>query len=163
MIDIREELLHSAVSHFPIAVFFLALMTKSAYYLTKSRYEELSNNLNIITKFLLFTGPLFYLVSIFYGDIAVDLIKNDICNLTLVYEHEHTAQLAVPFFLVAIVFEVILGLENFTQKSLRLVSHIILFVSLLIGNLYMFKAAHQGGTMVYDHGVGVKDYKCSTK
>jgi uncharacterized membrane protein len=163
MIDIREELLHSAVSHFPIAMFFLALMTKSAYYLTKSRFEELSANLNIVTKFLLFTAPLFYLVSIFYGDIAVDLIKNDICNLTLVYEHEQTAQFAVPFFLITIVLEVVLGLENFTKKNLRILTHIGLYLMLATGNFFMFKAAHQGGEMVYNHGVAVKNYKCPTR
>lgn len=160
MIHIREELLHSALSHFPIAMFSLALLTKSAYYLLKTHHLELSKNLAIITKFLLFTAPLFYLISIFYGDMAVDVIKNDICNLTLVYEHEQTAQFAIPFFLITIVLEVVLALENFKAKSFRILAHIGLYITLILGNFFMLKAAHQGGNMVYNHGVAVKGYQC---
>lgn len=160
MIEMREELLHSAFSHFPIALLTLALLTKTLFYIFVTKQPKIASNLSLISKFLMFSAPIFFLISIFLGDLAVDIIKNDICNLTLVYEHEHTAQLSLIYFLIAISCEIILGLEALHQKSLRFALHTILMITLIIGNFYMLKSAHLGGDMVYNHGVAVKNYPC---
>ena len=157
---IREELLHAAFIHFPIAIFALALVAKLFEIILLMLGKKHAYELGVIVKGLLFVGPLFYLVSIYLGDMSFELIKADICNLTLVYEHEEMAEIPIPFFLLAIVFEVLILSK--AKQILRWVKaiHVFTLISLIIGNYFMFQAAHMGGELVYEYGTAVKNVRC---
>ena len=161
MFEIREELLHVVFAHFPIAMLSLALLCKIILVLTPEKFALTKSKIEFSYLSLLFSAPMFYLITIFLGDTALDLIKNDVCNLTLVYEHEQTAEKAIPFFLVTIVLEVLLLSKKITKAPLLKLLSLISLIFLIIGNLFMFKAAHLGGQMVYEYGTAVKNYKCS--
>ncbi len=160
---IREELLHTALIHFPIAIFSLALVFKFTEVLCLCLKKKVSYEVGIVAKALLFIGPLFYLVSIYLGDMAFEIIKKDLCNITLAYQHEEAAEIPIPFFLLAIVLEVLILAKVKSIKTYTSVVQGFILLSLLIGNILMFRAAHLGGEMVYDHGAAVKGYTCPKK
>jgi uncharacterized membrane protein len=160
MIEIREELLHTISSHFPIALLSLALITKSLQLIFMRLSHSITKQLQTISTFLLYTGLVFYIIALFLGDTAFDIIKSSVCNLTLIYKHEQMAENAIPYFIIAIFFEIAVAAKIKLFKKHSLVVRILTLLALSIGNYYMFSAAHIGGTMVYEQGVAVKNYKC---
>ncbi len=154
MLDIREELLHPIMAHFPIALFVLALFTKMAQVFAMKFAKDQVQNLQVITRFLLFSAPLFFLVTLFLGDTSLDIVKNDLPNLTLAYKHEDTSYLALYFFLGAIFSEVIISIETI-GLGIKKAAHISVLLLLIIGNYYLMQTAHLGGMLVYEQGAAV--------
>lgn len=155
MLGIREELLHPVMSHFPIALMTLALLTKIAQILALKFAQNQVKNLQLITRFLLFSAPVFFLMTMFLGDSSLDIIKNDFSELTLVYQHEELSYICLYFLLGSVVLEVLTMLEQIKLKFKPYIEFAIV-VTLLVSNIYLFQAAHLGGQLVYDHGAAVK-------
>lgn len=149
---IREELLHPVLSHFPIAMFSLALVTKLLELLLRKAKREFQLKLNFVSKFLIYLAPLFFLVSMYLGDSSFEIIKSEFCDLALVSKHEDLAYFALYFFLGTLIFE---SLSEFLKKF-ELLLQVGAFITLLFGNYYLFKTAHLGGELVYEKGAAVK-------
>lgn len=151
---IREELLHTAASHFPIALLVLVLFTKIAELIVTRRYKNLGDHLNIISKFLLILGSVMLIPSLFLGDMAFDIVKKDICNLITAYRHEDMAHNTLIVFIVAIVLETCLSMKDI-KKNFILPLKVSLVAALILGNYFLFQTAHLGGDLVYTEGAGV--------
>jgi len=149
---IREELLHPVLSHFPIAMFSLALGTKLLELLLFKAKREFQKKLNFVSKFLIYLAPLFFLIAMFLGDSSLDIIKNEFCDLSLVSKHEDLSYWALYFFLGTLIFE---SLSEFLKKF-EIFLQIGAFITLLFGNYFLFKTAHLGGELVYEKGAAVK-------
>lgn len=152
MILIRDELLHPMLAHFPIVMFTLALMVKSLEITSTYKFEAFSTKLNFVSKFLIFTAPLFYLLTIYLGDIANDAIKNEFCELTLISKHEELGYYALYFFIGALIFE---SLSEVLKKK-RMLFNFAVLLSLIGSNYFIFKTAHSGAEMVYEKGAAVR-------
>ena len=160
MIEIREELLHTISSHFPISLLSLAFVTKLLQIIFIRFSVSITKKLQTISTFLLYSGLVFYIIALFLGDTAFEIIKSSVCNLTLIYKHEQMAENAIPYFIIAIFFEIAVAAKIKLFEKHSLIASISTLIALSIGNYYMFSAAHIGGTMVYEQGVAVKNYKC---
>jgi uncharacterized membrane protein len=152
MILIRDELLHPMLAHFPIVMFTLAFVVKSLEIVTSYKLKAFSEKLSFVSKSLIFTAPLFYLLTIYLGDIATDAIKNEFCELSLISKHEELGYYALYFFIGALLFES-LG-EVFKKR--KLVCNFAVLISLIFSNYFIFKTAHSGAEMVYEKGAAVK-------
>lgn len=152
MILIRDELLHPMISHFPIAMFFLAMISKSIELISFHKYRDLSSKFNFVTRFLIFTAPLFYLLTIYLGDIATDAIKNEFCELALISKHEQLGYYALYLIIASLVLE---SLCEIFKKKKVIFSGLTLF-TLILSNYFIFKTAHLGGHLVYEKGAAVK-------
>ena len=149
---LREELYHPMISHFPIVMFFLALVTKLVGLSLQKLNKDSAANILYISRLLMYTAPFTFLISMYLGDFALDQIKNDFCDLYIVYQHEEVAYYALYSFLLVLGFEAISEIKSKFKVLLQYAS--LLF--LLVGNFYLFKTAHSGAGLVYDLGAAVK-------
>lgn len=150
---IRDELLHPAISHFPIACLSLSLLVFVAYLMTKK------TPLKTIFEFLLFTGSALILPTLFLGDMALDIVKPELCSLIEASKHEIWGEYTLVF---AILTSAIWLSQNFLKRGHTIIKYLTLF-SLITCNYWLFKTAHEGGELVYDLGAAVKidKNKCS--
>jgi len=151
---IKEELLHPAISHFPVALLTLVLVTKIAELIVGQHNAQLKGQLNLISKFLLYTGTVMLLPSLFSGDIAFDIVKENMCSLIKVYQHDDLAHTTLYFFIAAMIFEITSGLDKIPARYKRPLK-LGLLLSILTGNYYLFLTAQMGGKLVYQDGAGV--------
>lgn len=156
MFGIREELLHPMLSHFPIVLLTLVAFIKPIEIIYKIRKKQ-NEVITIIALFLLYTAPLFSIMSLFLGDNSFDIIKHDICELTAAYYHEDMAHMTLYFLLGAVLIQVLI-------QSKKLIKHELLIEFILLGliwtsSFYLFKTAHSGGELVYKHGAAVLNAK----
>lgn len=153
--ELREELLHPLFSHLPIAMFFIALVAKSIELGAKSYSKSHSEGAAFIARVMIFTSPMLYMINIFLGDIALEAVKNNLCNIGTAYQHESLAEEAMIWFLIPIAMEA-LTLSRLPQlkKFLVLISFVSFF-GLLVSNYKMLQAAHLGAELVYEQGAGV--------
>ncbi|MFT6631812.1 MAG: putative membrane protein [Bacteriovoracaceae bacterium] len=152
---IREELLHPVISHFPIALLVLVMFTKLAHLIVMKRYIELSKNIDMISKFLLIVGSIMILPALFLGDMAFDIVKNDLSNITTAYRHEDLAHNTLIVFIIAIVLDTLVSVREFSFKQMFTIQ-VCLFFTIALGNYYLFQTAHLGADLVYEQGAGVK-------
>lgn len=149
----REELYHPMFAHFPIVFFVLALVFKTLE-LTYFKHKEFSEKMNFFCRIVLFTGPFLFLLTMYLGDSALDIIKKDFCQLKLLYDHEEMAKMALPWIILANGFEAVSKIEK--VKHWRKIISGVTLVTLLLVNFQMWKAAHSGATLVYEYGAAVK-------
>ncbi len=155
---IREELLHPAVSHFPIALLVLVGFTKLFQLIVTKKYKELADSLNLISKFLLITGSCFLLPAIFLGDMAFEIVKKDLSNITAAYKHDELAHYTLICFIVAVSIDTLNNVKKFkVQYEFQI--NIALFIAILVGNYFLFNTAHIGSNLVYEQGAGVLQKK----
>ncbi len=155
---IREELIHPAISHFPLALLVLVMFTKTAQFFVTEKYTELKKNLALISKFLLLTGSAFLLPTLFLGDMAFDAVKSDVCNFITVYRHEDLGHYTLVTFIVAIVFDTLIQIKQVPAK-LRPLLNIATLITIFLGNYFLLNTANLGGELVYEQGVAVKAVK----
>lgn len=142
---IREELLHPAISHFPIA--FLVLATALKLILLFKEDERIL----FTARVLLYLGTFLILPTLFLGDMALDIVKNDLCRLTLAHEHEELGELTLIIFIIGAALDVAL---NFKLPYKSLVKYLG-FIALLFGCGVLFETAEHGGELVYEDGAAV--------
>jgi uncharacterized membrane protein len=151
---IREELLHPVISHFPIALLVLVMFTKLAHLIVMKKYTELAKNIDIISKFLLIVGSAMILPALFLGDMALDIVKNDLINITAAYRHEDLAHNTLIVFIIAIVLDTLISVKKFSFRQMYMIQ-VTLFLSIVLGNYFLFQTAHLGADLVYEQGAGV--------
>lgn len=145
---IRQELYHPLISHFPIVIIILALVSKILEITFKEKRE-----FSFLTKGLLYTAPLFMIFSIYTGDTAFDIVKSELCELALVYSHEESGKITLILLMITIFLEVLTEIKQFAKFSfIRYLALLSLFVTVLS----VAKTAHLGAELVYDHGAAVK-------
>lgn len=153
---LRAELLHPAFIHFPIVFLFLLPIFKGLSLGVKQKQKEF----RYLYLASLCLGLITYFISIYLGDIALDAVKEDVCQFQRVHQHEDMAYYCLFSFLGALVLELLI--ESKKIPLIKLLNCLCLLV-LLIGNYLLIKTAHLGGQLVYDHGIGTKDNHCRSK
>lgn len=150
----REELYHPLVAHFPIVIFFIATIFKGMELITFSHHEW-RERINFFGRFFLFAGPLFFLVTMYLGDTALDIVKKDFCDIGSLYAHEEAAKNALIFIIIATILESLSQVKLIKEKYFKPVV-ISTFLTLVIANIIIFKTAHSGAMIVYNQGAAVK-------
>lgn len=148
---IREELLHPIFAHFPIVMFALAVVAKSLEFFCYKAKRDLYYKFGFLSKFFIYSAPMAYLITIFLGDSALDIIKNDLCDLQLVTKHEEISYYALYAFLGALTLEVLKDVI----KKYELLWQSAVLIALVVSNFYLFQSAHLGGQLVYEKGAAV--------
>lgn len=147
---IREELLHPAVSHFPIAFLFLSLGLKIAIVVFKQ------NQLQTSYRLLLYLGTAFILPTLFLGDMALDIVKTKACRLDLIHEHEELGEQTLYFFIGAILMEMAIMATPMARYIKKFFLDCFILLILGCGCFFLFETAEHGAELVYDQGVAVK-------
>ena len=150
----REELYHPMLVHFPIVLFILALVFRILGMLF-FKYPDLREKCHTFATFALYLTPLFYLPSMYLGDVSFDVIKSHFCDLRAIALHEEMAKWGLLALIITLVLESLSHIEKIKLKADLLMKSLVL-IAMLVGNVLMIRTAHSGGELVYEKGAAVK-------
>lgn len=147
----RTEIWHPLFVHFPIALLIIATISGvTALFLNSKRKE----NWQTASGVLLLLGTVTAWISIYTGNLADGIVARQICDPTILKEHELSAfKLAYLFSAAASIYLVILftRLKSMTKSIFNYLSVILM----AIGTGYLVYTSHLGASLVYEQGAGV--------
>ena len=148
---IREELIHPATIHFSIA--FLTFVTPIyVIYLYKK-----NKNIEFLLNFFFITGLATLAGSMFLGDMALDIVKKDLCRIQDAYAHEEHAYYTMCIFILS--YASFMG-RLYVKEELKKWPLLLGLILSIGANFYLVKTGHSGSNLVYEQGAGVKNFKC---
>ena len=121
------------------------------------KHPNVSEFFNKVYLGTLFIGLASLGISLFLGDLALDDVKAQACDLTSIYYHEEMAYFSLYWFLGTGLMECL----RLWKKNILF--EIICFVFIFISCIQLFKTAKQGAELVFENGVGVKNSSCENK
>lgn len=142
----RTEVFHPLSVHFPIVLLLLATLFKLiGLWSSKITWDHGG-------RFLLVLGVIGVWLSIYTGDLADGIVSRQLCDPTVLKEHENFAYITAWIFTVALLIEIIM--RYFDLLKTRLFS-IILVVLMLVGTGTLAYVGHLGAELVYQQAAGV--------
>ncbi|HKK39874.1 MAG TPA: DUF2231 domain-containing protein [Cryomorphaceae bacterium] len=139
----RTEVFHPLSVHLPIALLLMATFFKLV---------SLWNNGETWNKggsILLFVGVIGGWISIYTGNLADGIVSRELCDPTVLKDHENASLVTVWLFTSVVLIEMIHG---FLQKAwLKL----LMVMTMLIGSGFLGYTGHLGATLVYQQAAGV--------
>lgn len=143
----RTEVWHPLSVHMPLALLIVATIFK----LIDPLFKKL--NLNDSGNILLITGTLGAWIAIYTGDLADGIVSRQLCDPTILKDHENAAYIVGWLFAAASAITILDWIKVFNKfKRLLRVSAIIL---MLIGTGFLTYTGHLGAQLVYQQGAGV--------
>ncbi len=143
---LRTEVFHPLSVHFPIVLLLFATLFKFIglwSYKTTWDYGG---------RFLLIFGVIGVWISIYTGDLADGIVSRQLCDPTILKEHENFAYTTAWIFTIALVIEVVS--LYFELIRTRLLS-IILVIAMIAGSALLAYVGHLGAELVYQQAAGV--------
>lgn len=140
---LRDELIHPAVTHFPIAFFALAGFLALVGLFTR-RFDG-------VLLFILTLGVAGGWIAILTGGWAEDVVNRLICDPTVTHEHERWAEYTVWSSSFA---WLVLSLARFFKSTPRWLVSVALVVTVLSAGAVLY-TGHLGATLVYQQGAAV--------
>lgn len=148
----RTELYHALFTHFPIVLMGLSPVWLLLDAIGKPKHLE--KTWTYAFRFFFYGGLLTYMVNLFLGDEAYEIVKNTACSLAALQKHDDLAHTALYIYLAGLLYE---PSQIVVSKK---VSGIFFFLILCAGSFYLFKTGHSGAEAVYELGTGVKTKLC---
>jgi hypothetical protein len=105
-------------------------------------------------RFFFYGGLLTFMINLFLGDEAYEVVKNSACSLGLLQQHDDLAHISLYFYLGGLFY------EPLQFKLAKKWCFLICFPFLLIGTYYLVETGHSGAKAVYDQGTGVLIKAC---
>ena len=143
----RTEVWHPLSVHFPIALLLIALLFKVLAITIKGLTWNRAGTA------LLFLGTLGAWIAIYTGNLADGIVSRQICDPTILKDHENASYSVAWLFTAASLLDVaaLVGLLKRYAKVLMLLIVTLMF----IGSGFLLFAGHLGATLVYQQGAGV--------
>lgn len=113
----------------------------------------MKSHLDMGLRFTLWGGLLSHLIVMFLGDMALDVVKQNACSITAIYQHEEKAYYALYCFAFALT-------DEFIKVKWGEKFRVVTLISLLLGLYFLFETGHSGAQLVYEQGVAVKGFNC---
>ena len=155
----KTELFHPLFAHLPIGLLCIAPVFKIiAIVLSQFGQKILAERVNFSFRLNLYIALLGYLLVLFLGDMAADVVKSELSKLQDLYNHEEFAYYCLYAFMVATTLETFSMIETDHKISIYLKSiwlQFLILVFLFVGSFYLYKTGHLGSQLVYEQGAGV--------
>jgi uncharacterized membrane protein len=139
----RPEVYHPLSVHLPIGLLLVATVFK----LISIRIE--SPVWNKGGSILLVIGVIGAWVSVYTGDIADGIVSRQLCDPTVLKDHENASIAMAWLFTTAVVLEMVHGFLR--SRWLKLVVVVVMSV----GSGFLAYTGHLGATLVYQQAAGV--------
>lgn len=142
----RTEVYHPLSVHFPIVLLLMATLFKLiGLWSSKITWEQGG-------RFLLILGVIGVWISVYTGDLADGIVSRELCDPTMLKDHENFAFITAWIFSAALVIELLISyIDLFQTKMLSL----ILVLVLLVGSGTLAYVGHLGAELVYQQAAGV--------
>lgn len=148
----RTELWHPMVVHFPIVLLLGAAVLRLLSHLLRG---DEGSFLKKVSRYSLWLGVLTAWIAIYTGSLADSIVVRDLCDPTVLEDHENAAYTIGALFTVAafadLFAESLLNHKIFIQKIFEWT----IILLLVIGAGYVGYTAHLGATLVYQQGAAV--------
>lgn len=143
----RTEVWHPLSVHFPIALLVTAFLFKLLDLFLAGQTWNKAGSL------LLLLGTLGAWIAIYTGNLADGIVSRQICDPTVLKDHENASFTVAWLFTVA-AFINFAGLVAFLKSYKRLLKMVV-FVLMFVGSGFLVYTGHLGATLVYQQGAGV--------
>ncbi|APU69574.1 DUF2231 domain-containing protein [Christiangramia flava] len=142
----RTEVYHPLFVHFPIVLLLIATLFKIvSLWSKKVTYSEGGS-------ILLILGVISVWIAVYTGDQADGIVSRQLCDPTVLKEHENLATTTAWIFSMALVLDLLLRyVESFRKKS----AYYIVALLMLAGSVTLTLAGHHGAELVYQQAAGV--------
>lgn len=144
---LRTEVWHPLSVHFPIALLLIATLFKCASFFVKTKTWENAGS------FLLYLGTIGAWISIFTGDMADGVVSRELCDPTVLKDHENSAWSLAWLFSAASLIDIISITKIVSFKALFI--KVIVVLLMLVGSGFLMYTGHLGAKLVYQQGAGV--------
>lgn len=151
----RTELMHPLFVHFPVALLIfstLALVVARVNLIPPYRKAIRQSGL-----VMLFPGVLLAWISVYTGIQADGVVGREVCDPTVLEDHERFAFITAYLFTAAAALEIgghILRQKNWYSRFRRILAGVVLILSLL-GAVSIGYVGHLGAKLVYQQAAAV--------
>ena len=148
---LRTEVLHPLSVHFPIALLVTATVIGMVTLFLRLEKKQFMQNLCII---LMLLGTIGSWVSIYTGSLADGIVARNLCDPTVLKDHEIAAYtLAYLYSSATVIYVMILftSLKSWLRNGLQYLTTFLM----VIGLGYLVYTSHLGASLVYEQGAGV--------
>ena len=147
----RTELVHPLFVHFPIALLILGTLILLCH--RSGLFRSVDGQLSFTSRLLLITGSLLSWVTVYTGILADSVVGREVCDPTVLEDHERYGYYVGILFSVVSLFEI--GTYYFkTFRWKRSLGKVSLIIALGGVSLLSYEA-HLGGKLVYQQAAGV--------
>ncbi|SDR65703.1 DUF2231 domain-containing protein [Christiangramia echinicola] len=142
----RTEVFHPLSVHFPIVLLLLATLFKFiALWSSKITWDHGG-------RFLLILGVIGVWISIYTGNLADGIVSRQLCDPTVLKEHENFAYTTAWLFSIALILELLTRYIDLIKT--RIVS-VVLVLLMFSGSVTLAYVGHLGAELVYQQAAGV--------
>ncbi|MFD1095616.1 DUF2231 domain-containing protein [Salegentibacter chungangensis] len=143
----RTEVFHPLSVHFPIALLLTAFLFKLIA--LRFRTSTWINGGSI----LLLLGVTGIWIAVYTGDLADGIVSRELCDPTVLKDHENLAILTAWIFTGTLLAEILrfFNISFFGKKLMKFV----IVLALAVGSGYLAYVGHLGATLVYQQAAGV--------
>lgn len=143
---LRTEVFHPLSVHFPIVLLLMAAVFKLiGLWSFKITWDHGG-------RFLLFLGVIGIWISIYTGNLADGIVSRQLCDPTVLKEHENFAYTTAWIFTIGLLLEIMMYYFDIIKTR---ITKIILVLLLLIGSGTLAYVGHLGAELVYQQAAGV--------
>lgn len=142
----RTEVYHPLSVHFPIVLLLMATLFKLiGLWSSKITWDHGG-------RLLLILGVIGVWIAIYTGNLADGIVSRELCDPTLLKDHENLAYITAWIFTAALFVEILTYYIELFRT--RLVS-LIIVLALLAGSGFLSYVGHLGAELVYQQAAGV--------
>lgn len=143
----RTEVWHPLSVHFPIALLITGFLFKTIALFTSGITWNKAGSV------LLILGTLGAWIAIYTGNLADGIVSRQICDPTVLKDHENAAYAVSWIFTGASLVDLAALVKSIkvNKKILRIIAMTLMF----IGSGLLIYTGHLGATLVYQQGAGV--------
>lgn len=142
----RTEVLHALSVHLPVTALLLATLIYLMSWVVKNQWPHTASG------FILIIGTIGAWISMFTGDAADGIVSRNLCDPTVLKEHENAALITSILFTTA---SVIYLVQLFwLKKSFSVLIKAATSIVLIVGTIFLMYVGHLGASLVYQQGAG---------
>ncbi|MFD2515146.1 DUF2231 domain-containing protein [Pontibacter locisalis] len=146
----RTEVWHPLFVHFPIAILLFATVVKVLSLIIKPPNAFFWQR---AASLMLYVGVVFAWISLYTGDLADGYVSRNLCDPTILKDHEISAYYLNYLFSAAAVLN--LGLQTELIKFLPRLLHLLVALVMVTGTYFLILTGHSGAQVVYEQAGGV--------
>jgi len=145
----RTEVFHPLSVHFPIALLLIAFVFQLIALRYKRELWEVGGTV------LLALGVVGVWVAVYTGDLADGIVSRNLCDPTVLKEHENLAYVTAWLFTSALVVDLLKNYSSLIKGAKMNYLKILLVLLMGVGSGYLMYVGHLGATLVYQQAAGV--------
>lgn len=151
----RPEVWHALSVHFPVALLPVATLTLLISFF---RTGDSRKHWQFASVALLSLGTIMVWIAVSTGDTAEGIVARKICDPTVLKSHEIAGENTAWLFTAALMM-LLMFRTTLVRPALRTLSLYLAFILMLTGVGFLVYTGHEGASLVYEQGAGVKNHQ----